>query len=108
MENRNAAICILENSSVAGTGRVAGLDAYISRLTEGDRLTLEPDAENYFDDWAVRVLDPSGNRIGYITCEYNEIVSRLLQGGIDAFAEFQSANVRDGWTDIRIKVMVNA
>lgn len=100
-------ICIIEDSSIAGTGRVDNIKSLASTLERGARLNLVREKDNYFDEWAIKIMDPEGRRLGYLTCEYNQIVSRIIDGGMDAFAEFCSMEDRQGWTDIKVKVMLD-
>lgn len=48
---------------------------------KGDRLSLVRDAANPHDGWAVEVRDGADRRIGYVSCECNEFVARLIDGG---------------------------
>lgn len=98
--------CIIDGTSIAGTGRVEGLERIISDLKEGDALKLIRDKDNYFDDWAVRILDGSGNRLGFVSCDCNEIISRMIDAGFHVEGVFDSSIDRDGWTDIKMKVML--
>lgn len=102
------AACIIEGTSIAGTGRVQGLADLLATIKKGDRLNFLRDRENYFDEWAVKITDTSGNKLGFISCEFNEVVSRMMDAGFHVEGRFDSACARDGWTDIRIKVMLYA
>lgn len=107
MEKKISPICVLEDSSVAGTGRISGIEEIVSNLVPGEHLRLQRDRENYFDTWAIKIFDNKGNRLGFVTCESNEMISRLMDGGVSTYAEFKSAETRDGWVDVRMKVFVN-
>lgn len=99
-------VCIIENTSIAGTGRVKEIKELVSDIKKGDSLRLIRDKENYFDEWAVKITDGVGNKLGFISCDCNEIISRMLDAGFRVEGKFNSSTERDGWTDIKIKVML--
>lgn len=106
-ETHTDGICIIESTSVAGTGRIKGIDQIVASFSEHELLSLVRDRDNYFDEWAVKVTDRTGRKIGFISCDCNEIVSRMIDGGMSLVAKFNSAVERDGWMDVRIKVIVH-
>lgn len=98
--------CIIESTSIAGTGRVKDIEKIAAKIDHGDTLKLVRDEGNYFDESAVKVLDGSGNKLGFVSCDCNEIICRMLEAGFDVEGLFDSAINRDGWTDIKMKVML--
>ena len=101
-------VCIIDGTSIAGTGRIEGINDIVSNIERGDRLQLIRDKDNYFDEWAIKIADNLGNRLGFISCDRNEILSRMMDAGFELEAIFDDSIERDGWTDVRIKVLLYA
>lgn len=100
-------ICFIEHTSVAGTGHIPGIKHVAQRLSAGERLVFERDARNRHDSFAVCVNDARGNRLGYLSCEFNEIVSRLMDGGKCVSGLVRSVNQVGRWTKIDMAVMLD-
>lgn len=81
MANAPKSIRVVENTTVAGTRHVPAMAAIAEGYGKGDRLSLVRDAANPHDGWAVEVRDGADRRIGYVSCECNEFVARLIDGG---------------------------
>lgn len=100
-------ICFIERTSVAGTGHIPGIRHIADRLALGESLLLERDTLNAHDMFAVCVKDKRGNRLGYLSCEFNEIVSRLMDGGKSVSGLVTSVNQVGRWTKIDMAVMLD-
>ena len=98
--------CIIDGTSIAGCSRVDNIDEVLNALNQGDRLEFRRDKDNFFDEWAIKIFDSSGNRMGFVSCECNEVLSRMIDAGFKVEGLFDSAEHREGWTDIKIKVML--
>ena len=59
-----------------------GRQRYVRQTSEGDRLTLERDKYNEFDYNAVKVINSSGNTIGFISKELAEKMAPQMDSGI--------------------------
>lgn len=101
------AICLVKGTTVAGTRHVAGVREMVRALSAGERLVLERDHDNLYDEWAVRVLDGARNRIGYVSCECNEVVARLMDGGKRVFGVFEGARQVESWTRVEMGVYLD-
>ena len=62
---------------------------YAKELEAGDELGLERDPLNRFDDYAIKVMY-EGDQIGWIPKGQNEILSKLLDHGLDIRAKIIS------------------
>lgn len=100
-------VCIIEKTAVAGTHHIARIRMLAECLKVGEPLLLKRDARNPYDAYSVEVLDRGKRHLGYLSCEYNEIVSRLLDGGRRVFGIVQGVADVDGWTKIEMAVMLN-
>ncbi len=100
-------ICLVEETTIAGTSHVEGIAARARAMSPRCHFTLERDRENIYDGWAVKVLDSDGVRIGYVSCAYSEIVARLLDGGKWVCGCLTGVQEVDGWTRIGMAVYLN-
>jgi hypothetical protein len=50
-------------------------------IKSGDKLSLSPDKYNKFDPFAIKIIDPQNQFIGFVPREYTEGLSNLLALG---------------------------
>lgn len=100
-------ICLVERTVLAGTRHVPRIVQLAEGLHAGSCLRLERDSSNPHDPYAVRVLTSCGKLIGYVSCEFNEIVSRLLGGGKHLHASVNSVELVGSWTRIEMAVILD-
>ena len=100
-------ICLVPMTRVAGTTHVKGIAEIAERLSEGDRLRLERDTRNRYDQWTIRVYDDAGNRIGFVSADVNEIPARLMDGGKSLFAEVTDVQLVGRWWRIGMGVWLD-
>ena len=101
-------VCLVDETAVAGTRHVPGVRALADGLAVGDELTFVRDRRNPYDPWATEVRDERGNRLGYVSCEHNEVVARLLDGGRDVAGLVGSVDQLGNWTRIQMEVRLYA
>lgn len=99
-------ICFIEETTIAGTNHVDGIHEIARQLAPGAPLALEHDDRNPYDPWAVRVLDGQGRRLGYVSCDYNEVVARLLDGGKRVAGRLRHLANVEAWTRIEMGVFL--
>lgn len=97
-------VCLVDETAVAGTRHVPGVRALADGLAPGDELAFVRDRRNPYDPWATEVRDERGNRLGYVSCEHNEVVARLLDGGRDVAGLVGSVDQLGNWTRIQMEV----
>lgn len=95
---------LVDETAVAGTRHVPGVRALADGLAAGDELLFVRDRRNPYDPWATEVRDGRGNRLGYVSCEHNEVVARLLDGGRDVAGLVGSVDQLGSWTRIQMEV----
>lgn len=100
-------ICLFERTAIAGTRHIDNIEEIASRFDASTRFYLERDRGNLFDEWAVGVFDDQRNRIGYVSCDCNEVVSRLIDGGKRVSARFTGVRQIGRWTRIEMGVYLN-
>lgn len=107
MANAAQSICVVENTTVAGTRHIPDVQSITAKYQPGDRLALRRDGENPFDPWAVGVHDAAGQRIGYVSCECNEFVARLMDGGKSVEGRLTAKEQIGAWTRLVMEVHLN-
>ena len=100
-------ICLVDGTVIAGTKHVPRIAAIAETLHVGSCLKLERDGSNPHDAYAVRVLTLQGKLLGYVSCEFNEIVSRLIEGGKRLHASVISVGRVGSWTKIEMAVILD-
>ena len=98
---------LLARSIVAGTSRITGFKDIAASLVPGTELTLRRQRDHFYDDWAIRVYDNRQRFMGYVSCEHNEIIARLLDGGKRLSAVVHSCMTRGQWNRVVMDVMLN-
>lgn len=67
---------------IAGLPYIRGIKKIAMALSEGDELKLIREPKNQYDERAVLVKTVDNKKIGYIPRRNNEVISRLMDGGI--------------------------
>ena len=99
-------IVLIEDTHVAGTSHVEGIETLVSNVHEGQILTLQRETGNRWDTWAIRVL-ADGARIGYVPADRNEVVARLMDGGKRLGATVVGKELLGGWHKIHMEVYLD-
>ena len=73
-------ITLCEDIVVAGTTHVRGIDGILEGMQLPADVSLVRDVGNLHDRWAIKILH-NGKRIGFVPCDVNEILARLMDGG---------------------------
>lgn len=107
MANELQTICVVENTTVAGTRHIPEMAALAEGFAPGQLLPLVRDADNPYDPWAVEVHDGEDRRIGYVSCECNEFVARLLDGGRRVEGRLAQKEQIGPWTRLVMEVMLH-
>ena len=99
-------IVLLEDTRVAGTTHIQGIDAIVHKLAVGVELRLEREPANLVDAWAIRVF--AGNdRIGYVPADCNEVLARLMDGGKVLSAKLTSKEKVGNWNKLHMEVSLD-
>lgn len=107
MTHAAQSICVVENTTVAGTRHIPDVQRITEKYQPGERLAFVRDADNPFDPWAVGVHDAKGQRIGYVSCECNEVVARLMDGGKTVEGRLTAKEQIGAWTRLVMEVHLN-
>ena len=99
-------IVLVEDTYVAGTTHVEDIDEVVAGMRVGQELALERDVANAFDPWAIRVLC-AGRRIGFVSCDTNELLARLMDGGKRVGATVTEFERLGRWHKIHMEVFLD-
>lgn len=73
-------IVLHEDIVVAGTTHIADLDCILENVEFPVQASFVRDPENLHDKWAIKVM-LGDRRIGFVPCDINEVLARLMDGG---------------------------
>jgi len=89
---------------VAGTGYVPGIAERVKALRPGQRLLLRAEPQNRYDEQAVLVLNPAGEKLGYVPRSHNDLPAALLKAGQPVQATLLKVAAADEWPQLEISV----
>lgn len=99
-------ICLIEDTHIAGTTHVEGIDGIVEQVTKGQDLRFERDKGNLHDYWAIKVF--AGNdRVGFVPCDINEILARMMDGGKRVFGAFAYGEKLGRWNKLHMEVYLD-
>lgn len=99
-------IVLLEDTRIAGTTHIHGIDAIVEKLTEGMELRLIREPDNLADRWAIRVL-AGDRRIGFVPADCNEVLARLMDGGKALSAKLTGKEKVGKWNKLHMEVSLD-
>lgn len=100
-------VLIVERARIVGTSHHGDSEDVMAALELGTQLTLQRDPSNRHDEWAIRILAPSGRMLGYIPADVNEILSRLMDAGKRLFAKVRDKDESDTWIKVYVEVYLD-
>ena len=103
----SSAVKLIDNTRVARTSRGENIDLLMKNLKVGERLNLVREPNNLNDKNAVKITTGAGDKLGYVACDCDEIISKLLDGGKEVFAEILNLETIGPWNKIDIEVFVD-
>lgn len=99
-------IVLIEDTRIAGTTHVHGIDAIVEKLEAGVDLRLEREPRNLADVWAIRVF-AGENRVGYVPADCNEVLARLMDGGKALSAKLTGKEKVGTWNKLHMEVSLD-
>lgn len=103
----SSAVKLIENTRVARTSHVHNINLLMKEIKKGDRLELIREPNNMSDAWSVRIETQNKEKLGYLPCDCDEIIARLIDGGKEVYAEIASAETIGPWNKIDIEVYLD-
>lgn len=101
------AIKVITNTRVALTSKSPNIEFLTKSLKVGDKLMLVREQGNLSDQFAVRIETKNNEKLGYLPCDCNEIIARLMDGDKEFYAEITSVEVIGPWNKIDIEVYLD-
>ena len=96
---------LLFDSYVAGTSHIKDESA-LDELSEGDKLILQRDPDNRFDENAILVLDEKKRKLGYIPEKDNIVFARLMDAGKYLIAKIDRMESKGSFRMINISIFL--
>ena len=96
-------ITLCEDVMVAGTSHIVGIDDVLDGIELPADVKLVRDAGNLHDRWAIKVMH-EGKRLGFVPCDVNEILARLMDGGKKLTGTVFEREVRGQWNKLHMEV----
>ena len=94
---------LLFDSYVAGTSHIKD-ESVFDDIREGDKLILQREPENRFDENAILVLDGKKRKLGYVPEKDNIVFTRLLDAGKYLIAKVKSYKPKGAFRQINISI----
>ena len=101
-----SSIVLIEDTRVAGTTHVRGIDGIAEGLVAGAKLELVREPGNLADRWAIKVL-ADGRKIGYVPADCNEVLARLMDGGKALSAKLTGKEKLGNWNKLHMEVSLD-
>lgn len=99
MTNASHPICVVADTAVAGTRHIPDMATRAAAFSDNQEFDLIRDSHNPYDEWAVMVMSED-DRIGYVSCECNEFVARLIDGGKHVAGKLSALDQIGSWTRV--------
>lgn len=100
-------ILLLDDAYVAGTTHVEGIEEMLEGVKPGDRVDFLRDPDNYYDEWAIKVILPGKGRIGFLPDDLNQIIARLMDGGKCVFGQITDIEKLGRWMRVSMEVYLD-
>ncbi len=94
---------LLFESYVAGTSYIKD-ESVFDDIKEGDKLILQREPENRFDENAILVLDGKKRKLGYVPEKDNIVFTRLMDAGKYLIAKVKSYEPKGAFRQINISI----
>lgn len=96
-------IVLHEDIVVAGTTHVADLATILEDVELPADVRFVRDPDNLHDAWAIKVMLGS-SRIGFVPCDANEVLARLMDGGKRIEGTLFEKEIIGKWTKLHMEV----
>lgn len=94
---------LLFDSYVAGTSHIKD-ESVFDDIKVGDRLILQREPDNRFDENAILVLDKEKRKMGYIPEKDNIVFTRLMDAGKYLIAKIDRIEPKGSFRQINISI----
>ncbi len=94
---------LLFDSYIAGTTHIED-ESVFDEIKEGDKLILQREPDNRFDENAILVLDEKSRKLGYIPEKDNIVFARLMDAGKYLIAKIEGMENKGSFRKISINI----
>ena len=94
---------LLFDSYIAGTTHIKD-ESVFDEMGVGDKLILQREPDNRFDENAILVLDGKGRKMGYIPEKDNIVFTRLMDAGKYLTAKIENISFKGSFRQIEINI----
>ena len=99
-------IVLIEDTRIAGTTHIRGIDEIVERLEVGSDLRFEREPGNLADYWAIKVY-ADDDRIGFVPADCNEVLARLMDGGKALSGKLTGKEKLGTWNKLHMEVSLD-
>jgi len=99
-------IVLIDDTRIAGTTHIKGIDAIAEGLQENCELRFEREPGNLADSWAIKVY-AGAVKIGYVPADCNEILARLMDGGKALSGKLIAKEKVGNWNKLHMEVSLD-
>ena len=94
---------LLFDTYIAGTSHVRAESAF-DEIKEGDKVTLQREPDNRFDENAILVLNSKSKKLGYVPEKDNTVFARLMDAGKYLTAKIEHIEPNGSFRQIDISI----
>lgn len=96
----------LFDSHIAGTSYIDNIEKLLEKLDVSSWLDFMREEDNPYDLQAIKIIDPYGNKLGYVPQGDNVIFARLMDHGKKLFAKIRKIELKGKWYKIDIAIFL--
>ncbi len=96
-------ITLHEDVMIAGTSHVKNIDQILEGVELPFSVEFVRDPGNIHDAWAIKVM-LNGKRVGFVPCDINEVLARLMDGGKRLEGRVFEKEQLGRWTKLHMEV----
>jgi hypothetical protein len=89
---------------IAGTAYRENIEDIEPELNEKDILVFKRELNNIHDKLAILILDKTGQKLGYVPKDKNEVIARLMDAGKMIFGKIEQKEWQGKWLKIDVRV----
>jgi len=98
----------LISARIAGSFYVDDIEELIENIDTGSKLKFVREPDNKYDNLAIIVKDPDGNKLGYVPRTDNPILARLMDAGKFIYGNVKNIEKSgDSYIDIKMEIYMD-
>lgn len=101
------AIKVVECTRIANTSKTPCIETLIAKLKVGEKLYLVREIGNLADAYAIKIETKDHEKLGYVPCDCNELIARMIDGDKIFYAEILSISKIGPWNKIDVAIYLD-